>query len=161
MLHGWYSRKQHEWRIDWREFASDENGKYDCNIYLDENYNRVIVTEVTHSLEYNSNFDDVVYMGPLHVWLTNSNEPLQTVMVSPDGGYYIPTNHQANDEASILERKATEMVFLYNKYKSEGCSQEQAKNLTDYKFSGREEADLQKRIRELTELANSSTASPQ
>tara|TARA_Y100000591_G_scaffold301519_1_gene295857 strand:+ start:63 stop:548 length:486 start_codon:yes stop_codon:yes gene_type:complete len=161
MLHGWYSRKQHEWRRNWREIASDENGKYDCNIYLDENYNRVIVTEVTDSLKYNSNYDDIVYMGPLKVWLINSNEPLQNVKIAPDGKYYIPTTEQANDEESLLKRKATEMSFLYKTYRDKGCTEEQARNLTKYRFSGREEADLQKRMNELRQKANSNTASTQ
>ena len=158
MLHGWYSRKQHEWRRDWRNLSNDENGKYDCNIYLDKNYNRVIVTEVTDSLQYNSNYDDIVYMGPLKVWLINSNEPLQNVKIAPDGKHYIPTTQQANDEESLLKRKEAEMVFLYKTYVNKGCSVEQARNLTKYRFSGREEADLQKKMNELRQKANSNTA---
>ena len=63
------------------EFSSDQNGKR-IIIYLDQNYNRVIA-EVTDSLKYNSNYDDVVYMGPLKVWLINSNEPIQTLKLPP------------------------------------------------------------------------------
>ena len=51
------------------------------------------------------------------------------------------------------------MTFLYKTYVNKGCTEEQARNLTKYRFSGREEADLQKRMNELREKANSNTAS--
>lgn len=63
IMHGWYSQNQYERKKNICLRTNNEPGER--VFYLDVKEKEVEVTEVASEKKYNSNFDDVVYVGEL------------------------------------------------------------------------------------------------
>lgn len=70
IMHGWFSKKQKEVLTKMNEEGKIGNSSI---IYLNENNEKVEVTEVTRKKEYSSKFDDVIYLGVLKSYVVQIN----------------------------------------------------------------------------------------
>ena len=63
---GWYSEKQRE--TSWN-FRNESKERSIANVYLTPDGREVIITEITKSYNYSSNWDDVKMVGPVTKWV--------------------------------------------------------------------------------------------
>ena len=76
-MHGWYSEKQLCSNIkDVNTKSFETTNKLVYVYYIDSSNNKILVSEVTKTNKYTSNWDDAIYLGQLYRYYGAFTKPI-------------------------------------------------------------------------------------